>query len=146
MSAKNDGNVSSIPESDSKKSSPSKDLTSMASSASKDSLLSQQNTASSPGSPGQKGDVATRQENGPSQTVSKLPDGNTSMAFTVDFNEESSGKKVSGKSLSEFVPSKMKKSFDDRKDKSISKSSVSSLSKKDSISEKDKVIFICCLD
>ncbi|XP_056020530.1 serine-rich adhesin for platelets-like isoform X4 [Ostrea edulis] len=88
---------------------PSADLHTMSSnsSISKDSLLN----ASSP-------EKSTSEEVQP--PPSKIPEGGASTTFTVDFGEESPNKSMSGKSLSEFMPSKIRKSFKDRKEKVVS--------------------------
>ena len=54
---------------------------------------------------------------------SATPEGH-SMAFTVDFGDEDSKKSVEGRSLSDFVPSKIRKSFRERKEKSAEKAEV----------------------
>jgi hypothetical protein len=81
------------------------------SSLSKDSLLN----ATSP----QKS-IAEDVQPSPTKMPIKMPEGGASTAFTVDFGEESPKKAMSGKSLSEFMPSKIRKSFKDRKEKAIS--------------------------
>lgn len=88
---------------------PSADLHTMSSnsSISKDSLLN----ASFP-------EKSTSEEVQP--PPSKIPEGGASTTFTVDFGEESPNKSMSGKSLSEFMPSKIRKSFKDRKEKVVS--------------------------
>lgn len=85
---------------------PSADLYSMSStsSVSKDSLLN-------PSSP----EKSTSE--GIQPPPSKMPEGGACTAFTVDFGEESPKKPIAGKSLSEFMPSKIRKSFKDRKEK-----------------------------
>ncbi|XP_078315042.1 uncharacterized protein LOC111127877 isoform X3 [Crassostrea virginica] len=85
---------------------PAADLHSMSSnsSVSKDSLLN-------PSSP----EKSTSE--GVQPPSSKMPEGGASTAFTVDFGEESPNRSLSGKSLSEFMPSKIRKSFKDRKEK-----------------------------
>eukprot|EP00105_Crassostrea_gigas_P024175 XP_011444329.1 PREDICTED: centrosomal protein of 170 kDa protein B isoform X8 [Crassostrea gigas] len=85
---------------------PSADLYSMSSnsSVSKDSLLN-------PSSP----EKSTSE--GVQPPPSKMPEGGACTAFTVDFGEESPKKPMAGKSLSEFMPSKIRKSFKDRKEK-----------------------------
>ncbi|XP_062614534.1 centrosomal protein of 170 kDa protein B-like isoform X2 [Saccostrea cucullata] len=111
------------------KTTPTADLNSMSSnsSVSKDSLLN----TSSP-------DKSTSEGVQPPPT--KMPEGGASTAFTVDFGEDESPKRtMSGKSLSEFMPSKIRKSFRDRKDKALgAKASKESSSKASSPgSEKD---------
>ena len=53
---------------------------------------------------------------------SATPEGISNMAFTVDFGDEDSKKNIEGRSLSDFVPSKIRKSFKERKEKSVEKS------------------------
>lgn len=57
-----------------------------------------------------------------SSTVPRPADGSTSMAFTVEFDDESPKMNISGK-LEDFVPSKVRRSFRGRTDKKSSKSS-----------------------
>ena len=52
---------------------------------------------------------------------SATPEGTSNMAFTVDFGDEDSKKSLEGHSLSDFVPSKIRKSFRERKEKSAEK-------------------------
>ena len=52
---------------------------------------------------------------------SATPEGISNMAFTVDFGDEDSKKSLDGHSLSDFVPSKIRKSFRERKEKSAEK-------------------------
>ncbi|XP_061173998.1 serine-rich adhesin for platelets-like isoform X3 [Saccostrea echinata] len=111
------------------KTTPSADPHSMSSnsSVSKDSLLN----TSSP-------EKSTSEGAQPPPT--KMPEGGACTAFTVDFGEDESPKRtMSGKSLSEFMPSKIRKSFRDRKDKALgTKATKESTSKASSPgSEKD---------
>ena len=54
---------------------------------------------------------------------SATPEGH-SMAFTVDFGDEDSTKSIDGRSLSDFMPSKIRKSFRERKEKSAEKAEI----------------------
>lgn len=107
---------------------PSADLYSMSSnsSVSKDSLLN-------PSSP----EKSTSE--GVQPPPSKMPEGGACTAFTVDFGEESPKKPMAGKSLSEFMPSKIRKSFKDRKEKVLGTKTGKEATGKDSSPGSEKV-------
>ena len=63
----------------------------------------------------------------------KSPEGISNMAFTVDFGNDEN-KSMDGKSLSDFVPSKIRKSFRERKEKTLEKAS-----EKQKLASKDKI-------
>lgn len=89
---------------------PSEIDNSKGSSLSKDSLLcSQTGEMDTPESP-DKASVSA------SSVAPKPSDGSTSMAFTVEFDDESPKMNISGK-LEDFMPSKVRRSFRGRSDK-----------------------------
>lgn len=65
----------------------------------------------------------------------KPPDGSSSMAFTVEFDDESPKMNISGK-LEDFVPSKVRRSFRGRSEKRV---------KATEESQKDVVMLYCLL-
>ncbi|XP_046364381.2 centrosomal protein of 170 kDa-like isoform X3 [Haliotis rufescens] len=96
-------------ESDREKETPPR---SMSSSISKDSLFSETSKMNTPDTPG---DRTSSKEGTPDRGSSRQTD-TAAMAFTVDFGDDDKKTKMP-KSLSECVPSKMRKSFRERKDK-----------------------------
>ncbi|XP_060559876.1 centrosomal protein of 170 kDa protein B-like isoform X3 [Ruditapes philippinarum] len=66
-------------------------------------------------------------------TQPKTPEGITNMAFTVDFGDESKHQ-LEGKSIGDFMPSRLRKSFRERKEKTSEKLSTPSKS-----SSKEKI-------
>ncbi|XP_053409193.1 centrosomal protein of 170 kDa protein B-like isoform X3 [Mercenaria mercenaria] len=66
---------------------------------------------------------------------SRTPEGITNMAFTVDFGDESKPH-LEGKSIGDFMPSRLRKSFRERQEKSSEKSSASKSSSKEKPVEK----------
>lgn len=93
---------------------PSEIDNSKASILSKDSLMSHKTSEmDTPESP---------ENNSVSTCAPKPADGSISMAFTVEFDEESPKMNISGK-LEDFMPSKVRRSFRGRTDKRASKSS-----------------------
>ena len=67
---------------------------------------------------------------------SATPEGISNMAFTVDFGDEDSKKSTDGRSLSDFVPSKIRKSFRERKEKSAEKAAEKAAEKTGKSAEK----------
>ncbi|XP_071162022.1 centrosomal protein of 170 kDa protein B-like isoform X19 [Mytilus edulis] len=104
---------------------PSEIDNSKASILSKDSLISQKTSEmDTPESP---------ERNSVSTCAPKPADGSISMAFTVEFDEESPKMNISGK-LEDFMPSKVRRSFRGRTDKRASKSSEDSFKEEKSSS------------
>ncbi|XP_076099842.1 uncharacterized protein LOC143069207 isoform X5 [Mytilus galloprovincialis] len=104
---------------------PSEIDNSKASILSKDSLISQKTSEmDTPESP---------EKNSVSTCAPKPADGSISMAFTVEFDEESPKMNISGK-LEDFMPSKVRRSFRGRTDKRASKSSEDSFKEEKSSS------------
>ena len=105
---------------------PSEIDNSKGSSLSKDSLLcSQTGEMDTPESP-DKASVSV------SSVAPKPSDGSTSMAFTVEFDDESPKMNISGK-LEDFMPSKVRRSFRGRSDKQPKTSEDSSKEEKSSV-------------
>ncbi|CAC5394376.1 CEP170 [Mytilus coruscus] len=104
---------------------PSEIDNSKASILSKDSLISHKTSEM---------DTPESPENSSVSTCAPKPaDGSISMAFTVEFDEESPKMNISGK-LEDFMPSKVRRSFRGRTDKRASKSSEDSFKEEKSSS------------
>ncbi|XP_063427055.1 centrosomal protein of 170 kDa protein B-like isoform X6 [Mytilus trossulus] len=104
---------------------PSEIDNSKASILSKDSLISHKT--------GEMDTPESPENNSVSTCAPKPADGSISMAFTVEFDEESPKMNISGK-LEDFMPSKVRRSFRGRTDKRASKSSEDSFKEEKSSS------------
>ncbi|XP_052058499.1 centrosomal protein of 170 kDa protein B-like isoform X4 [Mytilus californianus] len=104
---------------------PSEIDNSKASILSKDSLISHKS--------GEMDTPESPEKNSVSTCAPKPADGSISMAFTVEFDEESPKMNISGK-LEDFMPSKVRRSFRGRTDKRASKSSEDSFKEEKSSS------------